>query len=167
MDGVIFATKVGSSGNENKFDVSRKHGIIKTSKGQSRMNGLMLACCYMGFINENKNVIKVPNFVYKIGKLVAMENIVPKLHRESLFSLLSPFSRRMSSNNENMRRRKSERRLIKKMYNGGYHGAGFTGLSGCDGEDGMNGPIDEAFGNPFPEQKLIVEEVTGVGRING
>ncbi len=47
MNEVIFATKVGRSGNENKFDVSFEHGIIKTSQGQSRMNGLVLACCYM------------------------------------------------------------------------------------------------------------------------
>ena len=108
MNGVIFATQVGCSRNKNKFDVAFKHGIIKTSKGQSRMYGLMLACGDMRFINENENVIKVPNFADKLCELVAMENIIPKFKRESFLSLLRPLSRRMSSNNENMRIRKSE-----------------------------------------------------------
>ncbi len=55
-----------------------------------------------------------------------MENIVPKVNREPFLSLLCPFSRRMTSNNENMRRRKSERRFIHKMNDGGNHGASFA-----------------------------------------
>jgi len=80
-----------------------------------------------------------------------MENIVPKLGRESFFSLLCPFNRRVPSNNENMRRRKSERRRTQEMNDGGKHSASFAGLSRCDGENGMNGAVDEAFSNSFAE----------------
>ena len=115
------------------------------------MNGLVFACGDVRFINKDENIIKVPNFGNKIGELVAMENIVPKLKRESLFSLLSPFSRRMSSNNENMRRRKSEGRILHKVKDNGNHRPSFAGLSRCDGENRMNGAVDEAFSDTFAE----------------
>ena len=51
------------------------------------MNGLVFARGDMRFINENEDIRKGFNFQYKIIKLVAMENIVPKLGRESFFSL--------------------------------------------------------------------------------
>ncbi len=51
------------------------------------MNGLVFACGDVRFINKDKDIIKIPNFGNKIGELVTMENIVPKLKRESLFSL--------------------------------------------------------------------------------
>ena len=37
------------------------------------------------------------------------------------------------------------------MNDGGNHRAGFAGLSRSDSEDGMNGAVDEAFGNSFAE----------------
>ena len=50
-----------------------------------------------------------------------------------------------------MRRRKSERRRTQEMNDSGKHGASFAGLSRSDGEDGMNGAVDETFSNPFAE----------------
>lgn len=37
------------------------------------------------------------------------------------------------------------------MNDGRKHRASFAGLSRSDGENGMNGAVDEAFSNPFAE----------------
>ena len=87
MNNIVFAAKVRSSGNENKFDVEFKHRIIESSTRKSSMYGLVFASGDVRFINENENIRKALNFQDKIIELIAMENIVPKLKREAFFSL--------------------------------------------------------------------------------
>ncbi len=73
----------------------------------------------------------------------------------------------MSSNNENMRRRKSEGRILHKMKDSRNHRPSFAGLSRGDGENRMNGTVNEAFSNFFAEINLIGEEGVGNRGING
>ncbi len=102
MNGIVFDAKVRSGGDENDFDVI----IVKIEVRKSRLNGLVFARCDVRFIYKNENILEIRNFFGESGKLVAMENIVSKLRRETFLSLLSPFSRRMPSNNENIIERK-------------------------------------------------------------
>ena len=98
MNGIVFDAKVRGGGDENDFDVV----IVKIEVRKSRLNGLVFARSDVRFIYKNENILKMRNFFGESGKLVAMENIVSKLRRETFLSLLSPFSRGMSSNNENI-----------------------------------------------------------------
>jgi hypothetical protein len=102
MNGIVFDAKVRSGGDKNDFDVI----IVKIEVRNSGLNGLVFARCDVRFIYKNENILKMRNFFGESGKLVAMENIVSKLRRETFLGLLSPFSRRMPSNNENIVKRK-------------------------------------------------------------
>ena len=103
---VMFNTKRRSSSNKNNFDVIIKESLLRDAGlNKSSLNGLMFASGDMRFVNKDENILKTRNFFDERGKLIAMENIVPKLKRETLFSLLGPFGRRMTSNNENIAKR--------------------------------------------------------------
>ena len=103
---VMFNTKRRSSSNKNNFDVIIKESFFgDAGLDKSSLNRLVFASSDMRFVNKDENILKTRNFFDERGKLIAMENIVPKLKRESLFSLLGPFSRRMTSNNENIAKR--------------------------------------------------------------
>lgn len=79
MNEIVFAAQIGCSRNKNELNVAREHRIIEPSNRKSSMYGLVFACGNMRLINENKDIIEVFNFQYKIIELVAVENIVPKL----------------------------------------------------------------------------------------
>ena len=155
---VMFNTKIGSSSNKNNFDVIVKKRLIGNAGiAKCGLNGLMFACGNMRFVDKDKNIAKSFNFMDERLELISMENIIPKLNREALFSLLCPFSRRMTSNDENILERERKRWRFKKIFDSGEHGPSFAGLSGCDSKNGVNRSINKSFSNAFAKIMLIVK----------
>jgi hypothetical protein len=117
----------------------------------------MFASSNMRFVDKDKNIAKSFNFMDERLELISMENIIPKLNREALFSLLSPFGRRMTSNDENILERERKRWRFKKIFDSGEHGPSFARLSGRDSKNGVNRSINKSFSNAFAKIMLIVK----------
>ena len=66
------------------------------------MNALVIFASNLSFVDKYENVSEVRNGVNKVVKFVAVENVGVKRKGESVFSLLNPVDRRVSSDDENM-----------------------------------------------------------------
>ena len=115
MNVIMFDTKFRSSSNKNDFNII----FIEVNIIQARLNGLVFASSDMRFVNKYKNIFFGRNDFGESSKLVAMKYIMAELRRESFFSLLSPFGRGVTRNNENIGERKRKRVGLKKELDSG------------------------------------------------
>ncbi len=92
-----------SCGNMNKFDVpSINRFVVKPRTRKGFLNTLVIFASDLSFVDEDKNISEVRNGINKVVKFVAVENVGVKRNGESVFCLLNPVDRRVSSDDENM-----------------------------------------------------------------
>jgi hypothetical protein len=125
---------------------------------ESFLNALVIFASDLSFVDENENVSEVRNGINKVIKFVAVENVGVKRKGESVFSLLNPVDGGVSSDDENMLNRYGNGMNSKEVMNGGQDSASFARLGECDGENGVNGPVNKFFSNTRATRNLVVKE---------
>jgi hypothetical protein len=141
--------RVGRRGSEmNNPDLSffQLVNMHESSIKKRLVNGLVRFKGDLVFVNEDKDIGQVFDFLYKGMKLVAVEDAVSKLWWKARLSLFHPLHRGEARNEEYM--------VSMEMLNKREHRARFARLSQGDSQDGVN-VVVEGVGNVFSERDLV------------